>query len=279
MAQNRAKFGYLTYNDMLQKITDEVLDQHDIIFTKDTKETYIISSDLEPIALRSKVYVYNSKEDAIEAINNNTDTYVGQIVSILEGDTYRGYIVNKNSKLRTNSYTVSPLTDISSIDYNTLGNKPIINKVGQSNNPIIISTLENGIYSISGHFKIASNDVTTHLNPNATIFIVGHNDENISIKKIATKEIIDYTINDDLSTVINQYITSDYLKYNGYVTTSYVDEKLIALDFVAKEDMNTYVEELVLSVLDEKLIPVIDERIDKKILGATDEQIKLLFKN
>lgn len=279
MAQNRAKFGYLAYNDMLQKITDGVLDQHDIIFTKDTKETYIISSDLEPIALRSKVYVYNSKEDAIEAINNNTDTYVGQIVSILEGDTYRGYIVNKNSKLRTNSYTVSPLTDISSIDYNTLGNKPIINKVGQSNNPIIISTLENGIYSISGHFKIASNDVTTHLNPNATIFIVGHNDENISIKKIATKEIIDYTINDDLSTVINQYITSDYLKYNGYVTTSYVDEKLIALDFVAKEDMNVYVEELVLSVIDEKIVPIVDERIDKKILGATDEQIKNLFMN
>lgn len=279
MSQNRAKFGYLNYDDMLQRITNGELDQNDIIFTKDTKETYIISSDLEPIALRSKVYVYNSKEDAIEAINNNTDTYVGQIVSILEGDTYRGYIVNQNSKLRTNSYTISPLTDISSIDYNTLGNKPIINKIGQSNNPIIISTLENGIYSISGHFKIASNDVTTHLNPNATIFIVRHSDENTSIKKIATKEIIDYTINDDLSTVINQYITSDYLKSNGYVTTSYVDEKLIALDFVAKEDMSIYVEELVLSVLDEKIVPIVDERIDKKILGATDEQIKNLFMN
>lgn len=276
---NKVKFGFLLYEDMLLKLSEGIINQYDVIFTKDTKETYIISSDLEPIALRSKVYVYNSKEDAIEAINNNTDTYVGQIVSILEGDTYRGYIVNKNSKLRTNSYTVSPLTDISSIDYNTLGNKPIINKVGQSNNPIIISTLENGIYSISGHFKIASNDVTTHLNPNATIFIVGHNDENISIKKIATKEIIDYTINDDLSTVINQYITSDYLKYNGYVTTSYVDEKLIALDFVAKEDMNVYVEELVLSVIDEKIVPIVDERIDKKILGATDEQIKNLFMN
>lgn len=279
MSQNRAKFGYLNYDNMLQRIANGELDQNDIIFTKDTKETYIISSDLEPIALRSKVYVYNSKEDAIEAINNNTDTYVGQIVSILEGDTYRGYIVNQNSKLRTNSYTVSPLTDISSIDYNTLGNKPIINKIGQSNNPIIISTLENGIYSISGHFKIASNDVTTHLNPNATIFIVRHSDENTSIKKIATKEIIDYTINDDLSTVINQYITSDYLKSNGYVTTSYVDEKLIALDFVAKEDMSIYVEELVLSVLDEKIVPIVDERIDKKILGATDEQIKNLFMN
>ena len=72
---------------------------------------------------------------------------------------------------------------------------------------------------------------------------------------------------------------SDYLKYNGYVTTSYVDEKLIALDFVAKEDMNVYVEELVLSVIDEKIVPIVDERIDKKILGATDEQIKNLFMN
>lgn len=279
MAQNRAKFGYLAYNDMLQKITDGVLDQHDVVFTKDTKETYIITTDGEPVALRSKVYVYNSKEEAVKAINNNTDTYIGQMVSILEGDTYRGYIVNQNKQQRTTSYTISPLTDTSSIDYNTLGNKPIINKNGQSDSPIIISTLSNGIYSISGHFKIASNDVTTHLNPNATIFIIEHSDENISIKKIATKEIVDYVITDDSSIVVNQYVTSDYLKSNGYVTTSYVDEKLIALDYVTKAEMNTYVEELVLSVLDEKLIPVIDERIDKKILGATDEQIKLLFKN
>ena len=46
MAQNRAKFGYLAYNDMLQKITDGVLDQHDVVFTKDTKETFIQGNNI-----------------------------------------------------------------------------------------------------------------------------------------------------------------------------------------------------------------------------------------
>lgn len=275
MTKNRINFGYLSYEDMLQKISNGILNQYDVIFTRDTFETYVISEELEPKAIRSKVYTFTSVTDAIQKLNKNTDTYVGQLVSILSGDVYKGYIVNQ----KNGSFTVTSLTQMDSIDYNTLGNKPIANVVGESDNPVVISNLENGTYSVTGHFKIALNDVTTHLNPNATIFIIEHNDDVIYVKKISTKEIVDYEIIENKSNVVNQYVTKKFLDDNGYATTSYVDEKIIALDFIKREEMTTYVEEVFQTFIDENLIPVVDDRIDKKIIGATEKQIYSLFEN
>ena len=275
MTKNRVNFGYLSYEDMLQKISNGILNQYDVIFTKDTFETYVVSEELEPKPIRSKVCTFTSVTDAIQKLNKNTDTYVGQLVSILNGDVYKGYIVNQ----KNGSYTVTSLAQMDSIDYNTLGNKPIINVIGESDNPVIISNLENGTYFVTGHFKIALNDVTTHLNPNATIFIIEHNEGVIYVKKISTKEIVDYEIIENNSNVVNQYVTKKFLDDNGYTTTSYVDEKIIALDFIKREEMTTYVEEIFQTFIDENLIPVVDDRIDKKIIGATEKQIYSLFEN
>lgn len=276
MENVRVKFGYLSRNEMFERVSDGRLNEYDIVFTKDTFETYIISENLTPISLKSKVYTFNSRSNAIQQLNKNTDTYEGQIVSIASGETYEGYIVNRVG----NSYTVTPLSQSSSpIDYNTLGNKPIVNLVGQSDNPLIISTLDNGTYSITGHFKIASDDITIHLNPNATIFIIENNGNGVYIKKISTKEIIDYEITNENTTIVNQYITSEFLKEKGYATTSYIDEKILTLDFIRREEMIIYVDGLFKSFVDEQLVPIVDDRIDKKIIGATKEQIYSLFKN
>lgn len=275
MAKNRTNLGYLSYDDMLKKISEGIINQYDVVFTNDTFETFIVSEELEPKPLKSRVYVFTSVTEAIQKLNKNTDTYVGQLVSILNGDSYRGYIVN----LKNGAYTVNALNELSFIDYDTLGNKPIINLIGESDNPLIISDLENGTYSVSGHFKIATNDITTHLNPNTTIFIVEHDNDIVNIKKIATKEIIDYVVENDSNIIANQYITKNFLEKNGYATTTYVDEKILALDFIRREDMVTYVEELFTSFVDEKFIPLVDERIDKKIVGASEEEIYSLFKN
>ena len=274
MENNKVKFGFLFYSDILPKIQDGILDQYDVVFTKDTRETYIISQDLEPIAIRNKVYVFSSIQEAEETLNKNTDTYVGQIVSILDKTTYKGFIVDK----KDDTFFVIPLCDLSSIDYDILGNKPIINLKGASNNPIIISSLTDGLYSISGHYKIAKNDFTVHLNPNPTIFIIKSENEIIFIKKIATKEIVDYEVSDNSSKISNRYVTEIFLKENGYITSSYVDEKIIALGFLTKEDVEKYIEEVVPISIGEQIVPVIDERIDKKILSATEEQIIALFK-
>jgi len=276
MAQNRAKFGYLSYNDMLQKISDGTLDQHDIIFTKDTKETYIIDSDKTPISLKSKVYVYNSMTEAIREINRNTDTYVGQVVSILEGDTYRGYIVNKNTKLRTTSYTVSPLTDISSIDYNTLGNKPIINLVGTLDEPIMLSDLANGTYSILGQYMVYITDKTVFLNASPVIVLVENVEGVKKIKKVSSSEIIDYEINGGII-IQKKYVTDKFLEENGYATTSYVDSKIATLDFITKNEVSIYVDSLVNEILENILDSKIDEKIDEKIQPVGDEKVIGLF--
>ena len=276
MSQNRAKFGYLAYNDMLQKITDGVLDQHDVVFTKDTKETFIIDPDGNPIALRSKVYVYDSMTEAIRELNRNTDTYVGQVVSILEGETYRGYIVNQNTKQKTTYYTVSPLTDTSSIDYNTLGNKPIINLVGTLDEPIILSNLDNGTYSILGQYMVYPKDITTFLNASPIIVLIEIQDSKKYIKKISSTEIIDYEINED-SISCKKYLTDLFLKENGYATISYVDNKIATLDFITKNEITEYVDNLVNEKLENILDSKIDAKIDEKIQPVEEDVVVSLF--
>lgn len=285
MATKRTNFAYLSYDDMLQKLSDGTLNQYDVIYTKDSYETYIISDKLKAIPLQCRVYCFSSIREAISKLNQNSDTYEGQLVSIYNGNEYSGYIVN----LKNGAFTVTSLHQLSSIDYDTIGNRPIINMVGESDNPLIISSLNNGTYSITGHFKIAENDVTTHLNPNATLFLVSHNDNGVFIKMIATKEIIDYQVTGDISAAKNQYITEDFLRDNGYATVTYVDEKIASLGLVEKNEMETYVESLITETIETAIVPMIDERIestvtpiiddriDQKILKASNEDIELLF--
>lgn len=265
-----SRLAYLTYEDMLQKIQTKELDEYDIIYSKDRLITYLISENLEPIEIRSRVYIFNSIEEAETKLNESTDTYIGQIVSILYEDTYRGYIVNqKNDK-----YIVIPLWENPEpIDYNTLGNQPIINLVGTLDEPIIVNELESGIYKISGRYKITQTDLTVYLNPNVNIFIIDKTDGIISIKKISNEEIIDYTVENDIVSKTNLTITEDYLFENGYVTSTYVDKKIEVLNISLREDIQKYIDE----VIGDKFNSIIDERIDKKILSATDEDIRSLF--
>lgn len=276
LLQDRVKFGYLTYDDMLQKIDDGTLDQNDVIYTKDTKETYIISSDLEPIALKSKVYVYNSMTEAIREINKNTDTYIGQIVSILEGDTYRGYIVNQKINQENAIYTVVPLTDISSIDYNTLGNKPIINLIGTLDRPVTISQLDNGTYSIIGQYKIDNSEETIYLNASPVIALVEKNNELISVKKISSQEIVDYIVSKK-GYEKKSYVTDKFIEECGYATTSYVDSKIQALDIITQNEVTKYVEQLVNEIINNMLDSKIDEKIDEKIQPIKEDNIIGLF--
>lgn len=265
-----SRLAYLTYDDMLQKIQTKELDEYDIIYSKDRLITYLISENLEPIEIHSRVYIFNSIEEAEIKLNDATDTYIGQIVSILYDDTYRGYIVNQ----KNDRYIVIPLWEYPEpIDYNTLGNLPITNLIGTLEKPIIVSELESGIYKISGRYKITQTDLTVYLNPNINIFIIDKTDEIISIKKISNEEIIDYSVKNDIVSKTNLTITEDYLIKNGYTTTTYIDKKIEALNVSLREDIQKYIDE----VIGDKFNSIIDERIDRKILSATNEDIRSLF--
>ena len=137
--EQNVKLAYLTYDDMLKNLESGEIDQYDVIFSRDRLVTYLISENLKPIEFRSRVYVFSSVDEAEEKLNTSTDTYVGQVVSILYKNRFRGYIVNTVD----DKFTVAPLWEHpDQIDYDTLGNRPIVNIEGTLDNPIIVSELD-----------------------------------------------------------------------------------------------------------------------------------------
>ncbi len=94
----RAKFAYINKDEIVPYIQDNTLNSADIVYTKDTHENYFISPDLIPIAIKSTIYCFESEKEAEEILNQSSDTYAGQIVSIRKDDVYKGYIVNKSKE-------------------------------------------------------------------------------------------------------------------------------------------------------------------------------------
>lgn len=270
---DRVKFAYLTYEDMLSKIDSGDLNEYDIIYSKDKYITYLITEELKPLQLRSRVYVFDSVSEAETKLNESTDTYIGQVVAILNDGIYRGYIVNKERDI----FTTTPLWEHPEpIDYDTLGNRPIVNLVGTLDEPIMVSELDNGIYRIKGQYKISDLEETIYLSASDIICTVVKNNQNIEIKKITSDNITDYIItNSDISK--NTYITEQYLKDNNYTTTSYVDTKIEALEVSIKEDMKTYVQGIIEDVFGESLDEIIDNRISENIQSMDSTQIQNLF--
>lgn len=291
MSINRMKFGYMSYEDMLTRIEEKKIDVYDLIFEKNTNEFYIISPDLLPCPVRSRVYIFESVLDANTKLNDSTDTYAGQIAAILIGEEYKAYIVNQ--KQSTGRFYVSPIDSFTGeINYDSLGSRPITNMIGTLDNPINVSKLSTGVYQISGQYIISEHDTTTYLSAKNNLFIVNVEADYISIKKITSNEIIDYAITSE-SMVSNKIVTTDFLTSQGYVTETYIDEKLAALEAVIKEDTIKYVKENVVEEFDtiidekvnealqEKLDTVIDEKIDqkldKKIIATSNDDITSLF--
>ena len=274
VSSNRAKFGYLTQSDMLLRIAEGQLDAYDIVFTKDTKETYIITENLEPSALRSKVYVFDSVTSAEEALNEASDTYVGQIVSVLYKDTYRGYIVNQQNDLY---YLVPLYATPEPIDYDTLGNRPIINLVGTFDEPIVVSKLETGLYSIKGQYTIAPDISTKYSSATGTLFMVEKsNDGKIYMKKISAEDMVQYVVSDGV-TKSDVYVTKEYLDSHDFATITYVDEKIAGLDFMTKDEAQTYIDQQINTTVSENIENQVDIAIEKTIVETSDEYIEDLF--
>ena len=273
--EGRAKYGYMSSASIPLKIQSGEIDAYDIVYTTDTHENYVISPDLEPWAVRSRIYVFDSVENANTLLNVNTDTYIGQIVAILCNDTYRGYIVNSVDS----QFTVTPLWENpEQIDYNTLGNRPIVNLEGTLGNTIIVDELDNGIYNIKGQYKIDSSDITLNISANEILFMVEKSDDSIKIKQISHDNITDYLVLDGVITS-DTYITSEYLSQCDYATKEYVDIKIAAL----QESINENVREYIADIVDEQLGTVLDEKVENSMNNflldhmAKDEDVTGIF--
>jgi hypothetical protein len=258
----RAKWAYLNYSSIQSKIDDGTLDSYDVIYTKDTHENYVISPDLEPWAVRSRIYVFNSEDEANTQLNINTDTYVGQIVSIFKGEVCKGYIVNKN---QDDTYYVEQISP-DNIDYNNLGNRPIENLVGTFVSPIYVDTLNSGIYKIKGEYKITEDGETVYLSTSGDLFSIEVTDTEKHIKRFTKDSIYDFVIKDN-GIVQNKYATEDDVNR--------------ALEDAINESIKEYIENEVNNIIESKVIEIINNQFDgilnEKITPIEDEEIEELF--
>lgn len=270
----RAKFGFLNYEDMLVKIAEGKLDQYDIVFSKDRKEVFILNEQLEPVAMHSKVYVYETVEKANEALNNNTDTYVGQIVSILKGDVYYGHIVNKRSD---GLFYAKPLYEHAEpINYDTLGNKPIENITGTFNSPIILGELSTGIYNVCGKYKITSSNDKEYLAGERRLVLVNNMGITTTIKVVTADGIINFILKDG-NVISDRVVTESQLKDQGYTTETWVDARIKELDLVQRNEIDAYIQNYISLALDTMIDEKVTTAINKKLQPLTDEAVYDLF--
>lgn len=273
----RAKWAYLPYDSIQPKIDEGILDQFDVIYTSDSHENLIITPDLTLWSVRSRIYTFDSVADANTALNTNTDTYKGQIVSILNGDKYTAYVVNQDSNGVYSATTLSA----ENVNYNNLGNRPIENLVGTLDVSIIVENLDTGMYKIKGQYKIYNGEDTVYLSTDGDLFIVEISATEKFIKRFTKKTIQDFVISDG-EIKKNTYITEEYLADNGYSTNDYVDVKLTAFETSIKNDIESYVEQTVEDIIINKVDTIIDERLDVKlderIQISTNEEVENFFK-
>lgn len=241
----KSKLAYLKYEQIQPYIDSGKLDQYDYIFITDRKTWAIIDKELNIVEITARLDSYQSESDAITALNNKSDTYIGQIVNILENDEFIPYSVNRNSS--TNRYYITP---IGTRDYDKLENKPIINIV--SNTETIISELDDGIYSLVGNYRISELD-TTHRMTGSKIFL---------IKETSTDTVGEETIQRIHITEINGKSIQKYI----CTTDAFVEDRYVMLSEMGDE---------VSGVLDVELPGRLDEYVANN--QASDQDIRNLF--
>lgn len=264
---NRSKFIYSNFDEIQTNINNGTLDAFDIVYTKDTHENIIIAPDYSAISIKSKIYRFIDVESAEEFLNSASDTYEGQIVSIIFEGNYCAYIVNRRIN---GKFFVTPLSVYSGVvDYNTLGNRPICNLAGTIDKPIDIVCLDSGQYKIQGQYKIGE---TTYISANSNIFLIEHNDESTHIKKISANDITDYTIDINGQVTSSVVPTTEWLASQGYVTEQYVDLKIAALEYITKEEIEEYVSNIVLQNIDATVNTRIDQIINERFSTVTERE-------
>ena len=273
MAENRVKYAYLDYSDISTRIKNGEIDQYDVVFTKDTHEQYLIKDDLSLLNIKSRIYCFDSIISAKEKLNSNTDTYEGQIVAIADNDSgvYHGYIVNKSN----DEYIITSLTDNGNkIDYDSLVHRPIINKTGSLANPLTIGELDNGLYSVSGEYRIFLEYPTIFSSSINHLFVVEKENDKIYVKDVQAKKTVIYVLSNG-QVSIEDVITSNYLTENQYITETDFDAKIKALDFVTRNEISDYLKQFTTEYLEQNLDSKIDEKINSLI--ADDSEIDNLF--
>lgn len=199
MAAQNTKFAFIKKSNIQTKLSSGEIDNFDYVFATDTNELYCIDKNGEVQRVQSRIKVYSSISNANKALLEDRTIYIGEIV-VVKTDEYAAYIVvlDENGK--------NKLLPISTTDYDSLENKPIVNLSGTVTEPIVLNELASGSYSINGQYKFKSEDVTVNMCMSKQIFYVYKNAENVVISHVTNKGINKYVITEnDVS--LENYIT------------------------------------------------------------------------
>lgn len=276
---DHSKFIYANYDEIQDGIHNGNIDVNDILYTKDTHENVIVSSDYTIYPVQCRVYRFNDTESANEALNNRTDTYAGQIVAVLgPKGNYSAYIVNKRS---TGKFAVDPLNINDSnviIDYDLLGNRPIINLTGDAFNPIVLEEQDDGIYKVHGSYKISDTLETTFYGGDCYMFLIEHQQENgdTLIKRIGVGDITDYTISGD--TVTTSIVpTTQWMEEQGYATEDYVYNLINNMNLITRDEINQYVIEVINNNVTAMVQEAVTKEFDERFQAATEREALDVF--
>ena len=103
--------GYGNAENLDTAITNGIIDEKDLVITKDTSEFYYIRDDKSKQAIRPRTRVFDSNGQANEQLNNSSDTYAGQTVMIKNtAGKYEPWIVQL---LDTGKFAVEPFNTAS----------------------------------------------------------------------------------------------------------------------------------------------------------------------
>lgn len=267
------RFVFTNYDDIQNAINAGTINYRDIVFCTDTREMVLVNSQHGFTPINSRHYRFNSYAEAVRLLNTYADTYEGQIVSVRNVSTgkFEAYIVNYVD----DKWTISNLAIADSVEfnYNLALNKPIDNLVGSVFEPVVLTDLGNGIYKITGAFKVSSDVLTVQSTAGGQFVMVDTIDGVKYIRCISAKEIIEYHVDSQGNITSDSVPTKTWIEQQGFATTNYVDEQLAALNFFTKSEA----EEYIISVVSEVNEDAINAVIDQRLIEATRQEINDLF--
>lgn len=275
---NHSRFFFTSYRDIQDAINNEIVNKFDIVVCSDTQEQILVTEDLQLVPIKSRVYRFVSVASAETFLNNATDTYQGQIVSILNTKlgTYQAYMVNRRDSGRFYVTAIS-VYNASDIDYNEIGNRPIEQISGNIEKPAILSEQSDGLYKVEGAFKISPNLITIFQSYNSDLISVKHNaDDTVSVKVITSSSITDYTVNNN-GDVIDKgtYITKEWIESQGYSTTEYLDAKLEAMNLITRDEALEYIQALIAEGITDAVNQAFDDTFNERFDRRLRESLKM----
>lgn len=119
---------------------------------------------------------------------------------------------------------------------------PIVQKNGEIGNELILSSLDDGLYAVTGEHRITADSYPIYSSSSNIIVIVQTINEKKVIRRITADELTTYKIENGVITT-NEVATKEYLEQAGYATEDYVDAQLEVLEAELKTELEDYIDE------------------------------------